>query len=83
MEAPQFTNCSNITIETDPMMNTSTQSWYLPEATDNVGVTMMNSSHESGDTFNLGNNDVTYTVYDAAGLSATCNFVIIVIGRKT
>ena len=64
-------------------MTTSTRSWELHNATDNVGVTMVNSTHQSGDTFILGSTEVTYTVYDAAGLNDTCKFYIIVKGMTT
>ncbi|XP_038051960.1 uncharacterized protein LOC119724809 isoform X2 [Patiria miniata] len=78
VEAPVIASCMDVTIETDTGLATSTQSWMFPEATDNVNVTMNSSSHQPGDTLPLGPTGVTYIVYDAAGLNATCDFDVIV-----
>ncbi|XP_022088734.1 LOW QUALITY PROTEIN: uncharacterized protein LOC110978223 [Acanthaster planci] len=77
-EPPMFPRCMDVTISTDPGQNVSSQVWNFPEATDNVGITMNQSSHQPGQVFPLGMTPVMYTVFDAAGLNATCSFDVVV-----
>ena len=51
--------------------------WLKPEATDASGnVTLARQSHYPGDSFLLGETDVSYLFVDGAGNSAWCNFSI-------
>ncbi|XP_038072761.1 uncharacterized protein LOC119741140 isoform X2 [Patiria miniata] len=77
-EAPLFSSCSSITVAVDPGQATSTLQWMLPEASDNVAVTMNSSTYQPDDSLPLGRTPVAYIVYDAAGNNATCNFDITV-----
>ena len=52
--------------------------WDEPTAADNCGIDSTNSSHNSGESFAIGTTTVTYTVWDAAGSSASCNFDVII-----
>jgi len=67
----------NITIDTD-VPSGIVVTWSEPTATDNVGVTSFDSTHNSGDTFPVGSTTVTYTASDDAGNSADSSFTITV-----
>ncbi|MBT1698108.1 HYR domain-containing protein [Fulvivirgaceae bacterium PWU4] len=78
--APVFAGCpADITISA----NTSCQAavtWTAPTATDNCpGTVNVTSTHNSGNTFPLGETTVTYTATDAKGNSATCSFKVTVV----
>ena len=49
-----------------------------PDASDNVGVESDFGTAASENTFQIGSTTVTYTVRDAAGLTGTCSFNVIV-----
>ncbi|KAA3641301.1 MAG: HYR domain-containing protein, partial [Bacteroidetes bacterium] len=72
-EAPQIaTPCpQNITL-----CGAQNVSWTPPTATDNCAVVASTSNYNPGDFFQVGNYTVTYTFYDAAGLSVSCSFTI-------
>ena len=53
-------------------------SWTPPKFSDNVGVAKVTSTHNPGETFNVGPIIVYYTANDAAGNRASCNFDVIV-----
>ena len=53
-------------------------SWTEPTATDNCDTPDMTSSHSPGDFFDVGTTTVTYTFTDMAGLTATCNFDVVI-----
>jgi len=52
--------------------------WTRPGISDNCGISSVTSSHMPGDTFQVGNTTVTYTLTDVCGLKATCSFVVTV-----
>lgn len=52
--------------------------WTPPTATDNCGIVSTVSSHDPGDWFDVGTTTVTYTFYDEAGLSVSCEFDVVV-----
>ena len=53
-------------------------SWPTPVFSDNCSLATVSSSHNPGDTFSLGNTEVTYTALDLYGNSVTCSFNILV-----
>lgn len=68
-EAPVFTSCPTDIFSCDPV-----QSWTVPTADDNCGVTSLTSNFQPGATFPVGTTTVVYTAEDAAGNTATCAF---------
>ncbi len=52
--------------------------WAEPVSGDNCPGETVVSSHNSGDTFNVGTTTVSYTVTDAAGNTASCSFDVVV-----
>jgi len=55
-------------------------SWGPPQATDNVGIASLTSTHQSGDRFPAGTTTVVYTARDAAGNQSTASFTVTVGG---
>ena len=53
-------------------------SWTAPTATDTNGVTLT-STHNPGDTFQIGSTPVTYTARDEAGNTAQVSFTVVII----
>ena len=57
--------------------------WTVPVSSDNVGVVSVTSNYASGDYFPASSvNVVTYTARDAAGLSASCSFMLRVLSSS-
>ena len=81
-EAPVIVGCpSPITVNTSTDLCSSPASWTPPTATDNCTAEALltwTSTATPGSIFNYGINSVTYTVTDAAGNSASCNFAVTV-----
>lgn len=50
--------------------------WSPPTATDNCGIVSTINNYDPGYYFDVGNHTVDYEFFDAAGLSASCNFTI-------
>jgi gliding motility-associated-like protein len=51
--------------------------WTPPTFTDGCDNSLqINSTHNPGDTFSIGNTEVTYTATDDAGNQSVCNFII-------
>ena len=77
-ENPKYSNCpSDITVSSTSG-NVAVATWSARDASDNVGVESDVGSASSGDAFGIGSTTVTYTVRDAAGLTGTCSFNVIV-----
>ena len=77
-EAPQLSCPSDITLNTASGSNQAIATWTVT-ASDNVDSNLLPSGdHTSGDSFGVGSTPVTYTVTDAAGLSDSCAFNVIV-----
>ncbi|KAA3633076.1 MAG: HYR domain-containing protein [Bacteroidetes bacterium] len=55
-----------------------TVSWTPPTATDNCAVVSTVSNYNPGDFFTVGTHTVTYTFSDAAGLSVSCSFDVVI-----
>ncbi|XP_030830190.1 uncharacterized protein LOC588928 isoform X5 [Strongylocentrotus purpuratus] len=82
-ENPVIGGCpSDQSVNTDSGNATAVVTWMLPPATDNSGSQMLTSTDNSGDSFPIGNNTVTYTSTDAAGNTDTCTFYIFVIDNE-
>ncbi|XP_022082334.1 uncharacterized protein LOC110974776 isoform X2 [Acanthaster planci] len=77
---PLISNCPTGASATLPQGATSVAvTWTVPTATDNSGGTVSRTStHDSGDSFGLGNTQVTYTFTDPSGNEARCQFVVMV-----
>ncbi|XP_033099723.1 uncharacterized protein LOC117103263, partial [Anneissia japonica] len=60
--------------------NTAVVTWATPESSDNDDqVTGVTSSLMSGDTFNIGDTNVTVTATDTSGNTASCVFIVRII----
>ncbi|MBP6271501.1 MAG: tandem-95 repeat protein, partial [Fluviicola sp.] len=78
--APVFTSCPQNIIKTIAQTNSSANVILpSPVATDNCQVDTFVLSHVSNALFPLGNTTVSYLVFDAAGNSDTCTFVVTVV----
>ena len=72
---------TNINQNTDTNSATAAVSWTPPTSTDNSGEgATFTSSHNPGDSFNIGNTTVTYTATDSHSNQATASFDVIVTG---
>ena len=81
-EIPVINNMpSNINQNTDLNLATAAVSWTPPTATDNSGeATSLASTHNPGDTFDIGTSTVTYTATDPYSNEATASFTVTVTG---
>lgn len=59
-----------------------TVSWSIPGATDNCTLASFTSTHNPGDSFNVGTTTVTYTATDSEGNSSTASFDVIVADNE-
>jgi|GEM_PF-6422503 len=83
-ESPEFSDCPlNIVQSSDPGLCTIAVTWTPPTVTDNVGVTSLTSTHNPGDTFDLGETTVTYTAEDNEGNTSVCTFIVTVEDKET
>ncbi len=82
-EAPVIANVPDpITQDTDFKSATATVTWTVPTATDNSGGDVtLSSTHEPGDSFNIGTTTVTYTATDLYGNIKTESFDVTVNGK--
>ena len=71
----------NITMEVEQGASTAIATWIEPTPTDNSGYQTMTSSHDSGDTFQIGTTMVNYTSVDPSGNVNTIAFFITIIGK--
>ena len=79
---PVIENCprdQNVT--TDNGNPTGTVSWTTPTVSDNDGIVNVTSTHDPGDTFDIGITTVTYTATDQSLNNVTCSFVVLVLGK--
>ncbi|WP_242095162.1 HYR domain-containing protein [Aestuariivivens sediminicola] len=75
---PVITGCpNNITIDNITGTCSNSASWTPPTASDNCSYTLT-STHDPGDSFNVGTTTVTYTATDPAGNTDTCSFTVTV-----
>ncbi len=76
---PTITCPSDITAYADATTNGTTVTWAAPVTSDNCSIGSVTSSFQSGTTFTLGTQSVTYTVIDGSGNSAVCTFNVTVL----
>ncbi|MCH1583502.1 MAG: HYR domain-containing protein, partial [Flavobacteriales bacterium] len=69
---------SDITQTADAGQCGAVVNYTAPTSIDNCAVTSFTSTHNSGDTFAVGNTTVTYTALDAAGNTSTGSFTVTV-----
>ncbi|XP_071961171.1 uncharacterized protein [Antedon mediterranea] len=81
---PQFTLCpASSSVNTDQGLSTATEAWTTPVATDaRDGAITPTSSSSSGQEFEFGSNQVTYTAVDSSGQSTQCVFFITVLDNQ-
>ena len=78
-ENPVISNMpTNISVTTSVGENSAIVTWTEPTITDNVAVTSIVKSHNSGSSFNVGTTTVTYTVEDANGNQTSNSFNVVV-----
>ncbi|EMQ94286.1 hypothetical protein D778_00848 [Xanthomarina gelatinilytica] len=77
-ENPTITCPADITVNNDAGQCDAVVTWTAPTGADNCAGAVVTSSHNPGDTFPIGTTTVTYTITDAAGLTASCSFDVTV-----
>lgn len=77
---PRLTNCPSDTTIDVGMACDASVNWSLPNASDNCGIPTLTSTHQPGDTFEIGTTTVTYTATDACGNTTTCSFDVTITG---
>ena len=76
-ELPKFTGVpNNISVNSDLGVCTAAPNWAGPSVTDNCGIDALISTHDSGDTFQLGTTTVTYTATDIHGNVDSVSFTV-------
>ena len=80
-ESPQIACPANILLTKDAGQASRSNVTFTANATDNCTVTNVACVPPSGATFPLGTNLVTCTARDAAGLSASCGFRVVVVSE--
>lgn len=82
-EDPVITDCpTNIVLTNDAVICGAVATWTAPTASDNCTVASFTSTHNPGDTFPVGTTTVTYTVTDAIGNTAICEFTVTVTDNE-
>ena len=69
-----------VTVPDSPGGTSAVVSWGPPQATDNVGIASLTTTHQSGDRFPAGTTTVVYTARDAAGNQSTASFTVTIGG---
>ena len=82
--APVFTGCPTMDIEVtnDEGECGAVVTWQPITASDNCPGVSVTASHLSGTFFDLGTTEVTFTATDAAGLTSTCEFDVVVTDNE-
>ncbi len=73
---PAFFNCPTIVDVTAGPSCNAAATWTEPLGIDNCVFVAVTKTHSPGQTFPLGDTEVTYTAMDGAGNSATCKFTV-------
>ena len=81
--APRIYGCPDTVLSHDnePGVDYATVTWLEPRILDQSASSMLTSSHNSGDTFFIGQTIVTYVVTDDGPNDETCSFTVEVIGE--
>jgi hypothetical protein len=84
VEAPRITCPSAVVQFTDTGLATGRAEWAAPNVTDNSGrfVSVSGSAVSGTTVFLLGLSDVTFTATDLAGNTASCTFVVTILGAR-
>jgi len=78
-EDPVILDCpEDQTVDTDTSECFAIVEWGIPEADDNCPGVVLTSTHEPGDSFEVGTTTVTYTATDTSGNSVECSFEVTV-----
>ena len=78
---PTITNVpSDFMRNTDPGLPTARVIWNAPIASDDSGDVTLSSNFKSGDAFQIGETEVTYTAVDPSGNRVTVEFTVTVTG---
>ncbi len=81
---PVFNTCpADVTLSASGVDCNAVYTWPDPVVMDNCGLSSITSSHDSGDTFEIGSTTVTYTASDNFGNVETCSFMVTVINSGT
>ncbi|HEY5823846.1 MAG TPA: HYR domain-containing protein [Cyclobacteriaceae bacterium] len=77
---PQFGSTCPVDIQVTNMNGgcATAVTWTPPTATDNCGNVTLTSTHNPGDTFNVGSTTITYTATDDYNNTKTCSFKVTV-----
>jgi len=79
MDPPKYNACpADITMSNDVGVCTAVVTWGDPNLTENCVLASSGQTHNSGDTFPLGETTVTYSAQDTSGNTAICSFNITV-----
>jgi hypothetical protein len=81
-ENPVISCPSNIVQGNDAGLTSARVTWVAPSASDNVGVAVTESTHNSNDSFPMGDTTVAFTFRDSAGNLANCTWVITVVDNE-
>jgi len=80
-ENPSVTCPANIVQASDPGLPTAVVT-FAATYTDNVGVTAVVTTHNSGTPFTLGSTTVSYDVSDQQGNRAVCSFTVTIVDQE-
>jgi len=82
-EVPVISNLStDLVIEAEAGLCSAVVLWDAPSAADNCAIAELLSSHNSGDVFQLGSEEVLYTAIDSSGNETVASFVVTVIDTQ-
>ncbi len=80
-EAPSITCPSDINVDNTLGLCGAVVNFVI-SATDNCSIQSLNGSHQSGDFFNVGTTQVSFTATDDAGNTASCSFNVTVTDNE-
>ena len=73
-----MSNCPSSPVAVATTSSSARVTWTVPTFTDNVGVTKVTATYNSGKVFDVGSRNVYYTASDAAGNRVDCKFEVLV-----
>ena len=81
-EAPAISAQADLAANNDAGNCSAVVTWTVPTESDNCAVTSFTSTHNPGDTFDVGTTTVTYTAEDEAGNQTTMSFDVVVTDNE-
>ena len=76
---PEFTSCPmEVNLAVDSLQCTVAHTWTPPTLNSTAGLDSLVNSHDPGDRFGVGRNEVTYIAYSSQG-NDTCSFIVNVV----